>query len=85
MESAMTYDKTSGICMLYLDGIAVAQSQWDSFIPLTKGDLWISRRPTDHLGDWTYNKFFAGLMNEIAIHNRALSASEIQAIYEKQK
>jgi hypothetical protein len=77
---AVTYDKASGIGVLYLNGAVVAQSQWDSFVPLTKGDLWISRRPTDHPGDWTYNKFFAGLLDELAIYNRALPASEIQTI-----
>jgi hypothetical protein len=77
---AVTYDKAGGIGVLYLNGAVVAQSQWGSFVPLTKGDLWISRRPTDHPGDWTYNKFFAGLLDELAIYNRALSASEIQAI-----
>ncbi len=77
---ALTYNKASGMGVLYLNGTAVARSQWASFVPLTTGDLWISRRPTDHPGDWTYNAFFAGLLDEIAIYNRALSASEIQAV-----
>jgi hypothetical protein len=79
-HAAVTYDKASGIGVLYLNGVVVAQSQWGSFVPLTRGDLWISRRPTDHPGDWTYNKFFAGLLDELAIYNRALPASEIQTI-----
>jgi hypothetical protein len=79
-QAAVTYDRTSGLCVLYLNGTIVAQSKWDSFTPLTKGNLWISRRPTDHPGDWTYNKFFAGALDEIAIYNRALSTKEIQAI-----
>jgi hypothetical protein len=79
-HAAVTYDKTSGIGVLYLNGAVVAQAQWGSFVPLTKGDLWISRRPTDHPGDWTYNKFFAGLLDELAIYNRALPASEIQTL-----
>jgi hypothetical protein len=79
-HAAVTYDKTSGIGVLYLNDTVVAQSQWGSFVPLTKGDLWISRRPADHPGDWTYNKFFAGLLDELAIYNRALPASEIQTI-----
>jgi len=79
-HAAVTYDKTSGIGVLYLNGAVMAQAQWGSFVPLTRGDLWISRRPTDHPGDWTYNKFFAGLLDELAIYNRALPASEIQTI-----
>jgi tRNA A-37 threonylcarbamoyl transferase component Bud32/tetratricopeptide (TPR) repeat protein len=78
---AATYDKASGAGILYLDGRVVAQAKWESFAPKTKGDLWISRRPTDKPNNWTYNKFFAGLLDEIAIYNRALTAGEIQTYY----
>ena len=77
---ALTYDKGSGEGVLYLNGTIVAHAQWGSFDPLTKGDFWISRRPGDHPGDWTYNAFFAGLLDEVSIYNRALTSSEIQAI-----
>ena len=77
---ALTYDKAGGMGILYLNGTVVARSRWASFVPLTTGDFWISRRPTDHPGDWTYNAFFAGLLDEIAIYNRALSISEIEAV-----
>src|SRR5882724_7656045 len=77
---AVTYDKAGGMGTLYFNGTIIAQDAWGGFIPLTLGDLWISRRPTDHPGDWTYNKFFAGLLDEIAIYNRALSTKEIQAM-----
>jgi hypothetical protein len=77
---AVTYDKTSGTGVLYVNGVVMAREQWGSFDPLTTGDLWISRRPTDHPGDWTYNAFFGGLLDEIAIYNRALSAVEIKDI-----
>ncbi len=76
---AATYDKTTGNGVLYVNGQVVARGQWGRFEPLTTGDLWISRRPTDHPGDWTYNTFFSGLLDEIAIYNRALSTEEIQA------
>jgi hypothetical protein len=76
---AVTYDQASGAGILYLNGRVVAQAQWKSFPPKTKGDLWISCRPFSHPGDFTYNTFFAGLLDEIAIYNRALPAGEIQA------
>ncbi len=76
---ALTYDKASGIGTLYVNGTIVAQSQLGSFVPLTKGGLRIGYRPGNP-GDWTYNRFYTGLMDELAIYNRALSASEIQAI-----
>jgi hypothetical protein len=75
---AVTYDKSTGAGILYLDGAVVARGQWGSFAPLTTGDLWISRRPTDHPGDWTYNAFFNGLLDEISIYNRALTETEIR-------
>ncbi|HTL73522.1 MAG TPA: LamG domain-containing protein [bacterium] len=74
---AATYDKATGGGMLYLNGMVVARALWNKFTPLTTGDFWISRRPTDHPGDWTYNTFFSGLLDEISIYNRALSAEEI--------
>lgn len=77
---AATYDQASGLGVLYLNGVAVARGQWESFKPLTTGDFWVSRRPTDHPGDWTYNAFFSGLLDEISIYNRALSAQEIKSI-----
>ena len=77
---AATYDKTTGNGVLYVNGQIVTRGQWGRFEPLTTGDLWISRRPTDHPGDWSYNAFFSGLLDEIAIYNRALSTEEIQAV-----
>jgi hypothetical protein len=65
-----------------VNGKSVSKLQWGSFVPLTKGNL-LSFRPSNP-GDWTYNRFFVGLMDELAIYNRALSASEIQAICTEQ-
>jgi tRNA A-37 threonylcarbamoyl transferase component Bud32 len=78
---AVTYDRASGTGILYLNGRVVAQSRWQSFPPKTKGDLWISYRPFSHPGDFTYHTFFGGLLDEIAIFNRALTAGEIQTYY----
>ncbi len=75
-----TYDKSTGDGVLYVNGVVVVRAQWGSFEPLTTGELWISRRPSDHPGDWTYNAFFTGLLDEISIYNRALSAEEIKDV-----
>ena len=80
---ALTYDKASGIGTLYLNGVTVGRRQLIGPPMSTKGDLWISRRNT-HQGDWSSNRSYSGLMDEIAIYNRALSASEIQAICTEQ-
>ncbi|HUA68532.1 MAG TPA: LamG domain-containing protein, partial [Candidatus Saccharimonadales bacterium] len=81
---AMTYDKASGMSVLYMNGVMVAQHQLSpQIVANTKGDLWFSkidRRP----GNWSTDRAFAGLMDEIALYNRALSASEIQAICTEQ-
>ena len=79
-QVAVTYDKATGAGALYVNGVVVARGSWGRFEPLTTGDLWVSRRPTDHPGDWTYNAFFSGLLDEISIYNRALSAAEIKAV-----
>jgi ribosomal protein S27E len=79
---ALTYDKASGLGKIYLNGIVVSQRQLRGTVN-AKGDLLISQRNT-HQGDWSSNRSFAGLMDEIAIYKRALSASEIQAICTEQ-
>lgn len=76
---ALTYDKASGVGTLYVNGTVVAQSQLGSYVPLTKAGLRIGYRPSNP-GDSTYHRFFAGVMDEIAIYGRALSAAEIQAL-----
>jgi hypothetical protein len=80
---ALTYDKASGVGTWYLNGVIVAQRQLSGLVTGTKGDLVISKRDTTQ-GNWTSNRSFAGLMDEIAIYNRALSASEIQAVCTEQ-
>ena len=80
---ALTYDKRSGLLGLYVNGSLVAQRQWGSFTPLTKGRL--SNFRPGNPGDWTYNRFFSGLMDELSIYNRALSADEIKSVCTAQK
>ena len=74
---AMTYDKTTGIAVLYLDGAVVQQQTLGVVTPLTTGDLWLGLRPNDAGAGLRY----AGLMDEVSVYNRALSAAEVQAIY----
>lgn len=77
---AFTYDKASGVGTLYVNGVIVAQRKLGSqLVANTTGDLWISQRD-ERSGNWSANRCFAGVMDEIAIYNRALSVSEIQAI-----
>jgi hypothetical protein len=77
---AFVYDKASGQARLYVNGVVVARAQWGSFAPLTTGNIWFSHRSLDHHGDWSYGTFLDGLLDEISIYNRALSAEEIKSI-----
>jgi hypothetical protein len=77
---ALTYDKASGVGRLFVNGRIVAHDNLGSFTPQTSYDLLVSRRPGDHPGDWTYNAFFTGLLDEIAIYNRALAPDEIKSV-----
>ena len=74
---ALTYDQASGLATIYRDGQIVGQGNLGSFTPLTSRDLYLGRRvaPSGEACS------FAGLMDEASIYNRALSQSEIQAIY----
>ena len=80
---ALTYDKSSGVATWYLNGVIVAQRQLSGHVNGTKGDLWVSHRD-ENPGNWSTGRTFAGLMDEIGIFNRALSASEIQVICTEQ-
>jgi len=71
----MTYDKSSGLSRLFLNGAEVAAANVGSFTPLTSYDLHLGYRPTP--GPNTYR----GLLEEIALYNRALTSNEIRAVY----
>jgi len=70
---AVTYDRTSGISRLFLNGVAVASANLGLFSPLTTADLYLGHRPGD--------VFYSGLMDEPTIYSRALTANEIFDIY----
>ena len=75
---ALTYDKASGVATIYCNGAIVAEQGFGTFTPLTSYDLYLGRRISGAPGDLgTFN----GLIDEAALYNRALSQSEIQAIY----
>jgi hypothetical protein len=70
--------------VLYVNGVMVAQHQLSrQIVAGTKGDFGISWRD-DRPGGWLTGRTFSGLMDDIGLYNRALSASEIQAICTEQ-
>ena len=74
---ALTYDRTSGLATIYLNGAVVAQQNLGTnFIPQTSYDLYLGRRIINpsQASQW------AGL-DEISLYNRALSSNEVAAVY----
>jgi hypothetical protein len=75
---AVTYDRTSGVAQLFVDGVVVQQSILGSFTPQTSSDAYIGYRPsTSPYGPLN----FTGLIDEVSLYNRALSTGEIFAVY----
>jgi hypothetical protein len=78
---ALTYDKASGVGRILLNGQIVAQGNLGTFTPRTDMDAFIGRRLLDYPGDWTYNSWFNGVVDEFSLYNRGLGTNEIAAIY----
>jgi hypothetical protein len=78
---ALSYDKASGIAILYRNGAMVTQANLGSFIPQTSfTNLLLGARTTFASVANPLSRFSGG-MDEISFYNRALSQAEIQAIY----
>lgn len=71
---AATYDHSSGLATLYCNGAAVASTNLGVFTPQTSYDLWFGLRESS-------GQNFAGLIDEVSVYSRALSAGEISNIY----
>jgi hypothetical protein len=70
---AVNYDRTSGIAKLFCNGLTVASAYLGVFVPRTTADLHLGYRP----GYISY----AGLLDESAIYNRALTTAEVFTLY----
>jgi hypothetical protein len=71
----MTFDASTGLYNLYVNGQAVASQTSPGAITATSRNVLIGRE------DSILPRPFNGLIDELAIYNRALSATEIQAIF----
>jgi Concanavalin A-like lectin/glucanases superfamily/HpiC1 cyclase/MBG domain/Bacterial Ig-like domain/Cep192 domain 4/WD40-like Beta Propeller Repeat len=69
---AATYDSTTGLAQLYVNGNLVWSETLSGSVPLTS---------TPYIGKRLNQEFFVGLIDEVEVYTRALSASEIQGIY----
>jgi hypothetical protein len=71
---ALTYDRTTGVAVLYRNGVPVQTQNMGIFTPQTSYDLYLGLRPGD-------GGYFQGNLDEMSLYNRALSSNEIEAIY----
>jgi hypothetical protein len=72
---AMTFDATSGQYVLYLNGQSVASANSPGPITATTRNVLVGRE------DSFLPRPFNGLIDEISIYSRALTAAEIRSIY----
>jgi serine/threonine protein kinase len=78
---ALTYDKASGIAVIYINGAVAVQSNLGSFTPQTSFPYLLIGARTTFGSPSNLQDVFSGGMDEIGIYNHALSADEIQTIY----
>jgi hypothetical protein len=71
---AFTYDVGSGTAVIYVNGNGVATNNLGGVLPQTTGAVNIGWSPST-------TNFFGGLMDELSIYDRALSPTEISAIF----
>ncbi len=83
-HTALSYDKTSGVAALYLDGHMVAQTNFGTFTPQTSDSSFKLIFGGNELSIPVNHPIrpYAGTLDEIRLYGRALSAAEIQSLYQ---
>ncbi|HXF10965.1 MAG TPA: LamG-like jellyroll fold domain-containing protein, partial [Desulfuromonadaceae bacterium] len=76
---ALTYDRSSGKALLYWNGTMVASNNVGTITPQSTYPVNIGRRTGQPVGNGSN---FRGFMDELTLYKRALSAAEIQSIYQ---
>ncbi|MBI3849394.1 MAG: immunoglobulin domain-containing protein [Verrucomicrobia bacterium] len=73
---ALTFDKVAGLTSVYLNGVPVTQTNIGSLEPLTRSPVYLAYRPSGT----SARSLYSGGLDEMTLYQRALSATEIQAI-----
>jgi sugar lactone lactonase YvrE len=73
---AMTYDGNTGVLALFVNGVQINAQTTGGGISASDVNVMIGRE-----NDNTFPRYFPGLIDEVEIYNRALSAGEISDIY----
>ncbi len=74
---AVTYDYATGQAALYCNGVLVQGQNLGPFTPQTSLDFYLGARPSGYGA----GNDFPGVLDEASVYSRALSPSEVQAIY----
>jgi len=74
---ALTYDRSTGVARLYVNGTEEANASLGVFTPQTTHPLFLGYRGSGCCGIGR----FKGVIDEADVFNRALTASEIQSIF----
>jgi len=77
---ALSYDQASGFATILLNGAVVAQTNFGSFTPETSCPYLLIGARTAFGSAERPSDSFSGLLDEIGIHDRALSPREVRAI-----
>ena len=79
---AWTYEKSSGTAAFYINGSAVAITNFGTFTPQTTFTNFMFGGHTAYNSLRSPGALYSGAMDEISLYDRALSTAEIKAIYE---
>ena len=74
---ALTYDQSTGMGTLYRNGVAVTTVNFGAFTVITNYQFFLGMRPSGSFAGSYYN----GLMDEVMVFKRGLSANEVATLY----
>jgi PKD repeat protein len=77
---ALTYSKGNGVGTLYVNGAVSAARSLGSYTARTSTDLYVGLRPAGTFGAPATGVSFSGLIDEMSVYNRSLTAAEIARI-----
>ena len=75
--------RTSGSTKLYIDGGAVKTLNYPiQAISIANNGLWLGADQDSVGGGWGANEYLKGKLDDVRIYDRALTAEEIQILYQ---
>ncbi|HSY18806.1 MAG TPA: LamG-like jellyroll fold domain-containing protein [Candidatus Acidoferrales bacterium] len=78
---ALTYNRSSGVGTIYLNGNVVTQQNLGSFVPETSFQNFLIGGRTEYGSASSPSEYFSGGIDELSVYGRDLTLAEIQSIY----